>query len=158
MRKALLICSLSLLIILAGCIKVPNTRIIKGTVFTDEYLSGAEVRLLDVDGNQLLEEPHHTDNYGRFSVEIPLGTEFPLVILCSFDSSNDNEDKDLLASVVEESFRTELIPVNPLTSLFTAYMFKRGISYAEALQEIRGAFNIPDGVNLLSQIHPSFET
>ena len=158
MRKLLLVCFLSLLILLAGCLKITNARMIKGVVFTDEYLRGAEVQILDVDGNPILGEPLITDSYGRFSVEIPLETEFPVVILCSFDSTTDTGEKDFLASTVEESFHTELISVNPLTSLFTAYMFKEEIGYAEALQEVREAFNIPDGANLLSQIHPAFET
>ncbi|HDP76712.1 MAG TPA: hypothetical protein ENN47_00705, partial [Mesotoga infera] len=52
----------------------------------------------------------------------------------------------------------EQILVNPVTSVFAAYMFKKQISYSEAISEVRDALNVPPEVNVLSQLHPGFET
>ena len=158
MKKYSLFFLLVLLIFVTGCVGLLRTNAIKGTVFADEYIENAIVKVFDLDGNQVIEGEFETDNYGRFSIPIPTGLKFPVIILASFDIPEEQERTDALASVVEESFYSEQILVNPVTSVFTAYMFRMETSYAEAISQVREALNVPPEVNVLSQLHPKFET
>ena len=156
--KKLLFALLVLATILSSCVKIEKASGIRGVVFTDENIHQAEIKLLDFEGNQLVSDTVTTDRYGRFSIGVPAGIRFPVVIVAAFDSTCENGEKDYLASVVEETFCSELISVNPVTSVFTAYMFKTGVGYSEAVRRVREAFGVPEEVNLLSQLHPNFET
>jgi hypothetical protein len=75
------------------------------------------VKVFDLDGNQVIEGEFETDNYGRFSIPIPTGLKFPVILLASFDIPEEQERTDAPASVVEESFYSEQILVNPVTSV-----------------------------------------
>jgi len=156
--KKLLFALLVLVTILSSCVKIEKASGIRGVVFTDENIHQAEIKLLDFEGNQLVSDTVTTDRYGRFSINIPSDIRFPVVVMAAFDSVCKNGEKDYLASVVEETFHSELISVNPVTSLFTAHMFKTGVDYSESVRRVREAFGVPEEVNLLSQLHPAFET
>ncbi|MBN2252115.1 MAG: hypothetical protein JW701_00345, partial [Kosmotogaceae bacterium] len=143
MRKWYLFTLVLMLFLLAGCVGLIRTNAIRGSVFTDEYIENASVKVFDLDGNQVIEGEFLTDNYGRFSIPIPNGFKFPVILLASFDIPEEQERTDALASVVEESFHSEQILVNPVTSVFAAYMFKKQISYSEAINEVREALNVP---------------
>lgn len=158
MRKYSFSVLLVILILITGCVGLFRTNEIKGSVFTDEYIENASVKVFDLDGNQVIEGEFLTDNYGRFSIPITNGFKFPVILLASFDIPEEQERSDALASVVEESFHSEQILVNPVTSVFAAYMFKEQISYSEAISEVREALNVPPEVNVLSQLYPEFET
>jgi len=158
MRKYLLLASLVLLLFTAGCVSVFRSDEIKGTVFTDEYIENASIRVYDTDGNQVIEGEFVTDTFGRFSIPIPRDLRFPVILLATFEIPEDDERSDAMASVVEETFHSEQILVNPVTSVFGAYMFRMEISYSEAIYQVREAFNVPPEVNVLSQLHPKYET
>jgi len=158
MRKVVLVSLVVLVVLLTGCIKIFRANEIKGTVFTDEYIENAVVKVLDVEGNPVVEGEFLTDEYGRFSIPVPEGLQFPVVVLATFDTGEEPEDTDALASIVEESFYTEQILVNPVSSVFAAYMFRMEISYKDAVDQVRDAFSVPPDINILSRLYPKFET
>jgi len=57
----------------------------KGSVFTVECIENASVKVFDLEGNQVIEKEFITGNYGRFSIPIPNGFKFPVILLASFD-------------------------------------------------------------------------
>lgn len=158
MKRFIFVALIISLAFLSSCIKINGEPEIRGFVFTDKYIEGAEIKLLDLEGNQVVAEPTTTDRYGRFSIEMPLGMSFPVVVVASFDKAFADLETDRLASVVEESFNSELIAVNPVTTILTGYMFREGVSYKKAVEDVRAAFGVPDDINILSQLHPQFET
>lgn len=158
MRRFLLFSLVVLILFVTGCIKLPGANEIRGTVFTDEYIENAVVKVFDVEGGTAVEGEFLTDEYGRFTIPVPQGLKFPVVILATFDVEGKPEKTDALASVVEKSFYTEQILVNPVSSVFTAYMFRQGINFKDAVEEVREALNVPPEINVLSRLYPGFET
>jgi len=158
MKRFIFVALIVSLAFLSSCIKINGEPEIRGVVFTNMNIEGAEIKLLDLEGNRVVEKTATTDRYGRFSIEIPLGLSFPVVVVASFDSAYEDSESDQLASVVEESFQSELVAVNPVTTVLTAYMFREGVTYKRALEEVRDAFGVPENINILSQLHPQFET
>ena len=70
---------------------------LRAQFFADEYIENAIVKVFDLDGNQVIEGEFETDNYGRFSIPIPTGLNFPVILLASFDIPEDQGRTDAFA-------------------------------------------------------------